>query len=56
MLSTLLATKLHRPHLTPNLLARLRCARRLDEGLQSDHNQFVLAAPQTMISVLPTNE
>jgi LuxR family maltose regulon positive regulatory protein len=45
MLSTLLATKLHRPHPTPNLLARPRLTRRLDEGLRNGHRLFLVVAP-----------
>jgi LuxR family maltose regulon positive regulatory protein len=45
MLSTLLATKLHRPHPTPNLVARPRLTQRLDEGLQKRHCLFLVVAP-----------
>jgi LuxR family maltose regulon positive regulatory protein len=45
MLSTLLATKLYRPHPTPNLLARPRLTQRLDEGLRNGHRLFLVVAP-----------
>jgi LuxR family maltose regulon positive regulatory protein len=45
MLSTLLATKLHRPRPTPNLVARPRLTQRLDEGLQKRHCLFLVVAP-----------
>jgi LuxR family maltose regulon positive regulatory protein len=45
MLSTLLATKLHRPHPTPNLVARPRLTQRLDEGLREGHRLILVVAP-----------
>jgi LuxR family maltose regulon positive regulatory protein len=45
MLSTLLATKLHRPRPTPNLVARPRLTQRLDEGLRNGHRLFLVVAP-----------
>jgi LuxR family maltose regulon positive regulatory protein len=45
MLSTLLATKLHRPHPTANLVARPRLTQRLDEGLRNGHRLFLVVAP-----------
>ena len=45
MLSTLLATKLHRPRPTANLVARPRLTRRLDEGLRNGHRLFLVVAP-----------
>jgi ATP/maltotriose-dependent transcriptional regulator MalT len=48
MLSTLLATKLHRPHPTANLVARPRLTQLLEEGLRKHHRLFLVAAPQSM--------
>ncbi len=45
MLSTLLATKLHRPRPTSNLVVRPRLTRRLDGGLKSGHRLFLIVAP-----------
>jgi LuxR family maltose regulon positive regulatory protein len=45
MLSTVLATKLHRPRPTSNLVARPRLTQRLDEGLRNGHCLFLVAAP-----------
>jgi LuxR family maltose regulon positive regulatory protein len=45
MLSTLLATKLHRPRPTSNLVARPRLSQRLDEGLRNGHRLFLVVAP-----------
>jgi len=45
MLSTLLATKLHRPRPTSNLVARPRLTQRLDEGLRDGHRLFLVVAP-----------
>jgi LuxR family maltose regulon positive regulatory protein len=45
MLSTLLATKLHRPRPTANLIARPRLTQRLDEGLRQGHRLFLVVAP-----------
>jgi len=45
MPSTLLTTKLHRPRPTPNLVARPRLTRQLDEGLRSGHRLFLVVAP-----------
>jgi LuxR family maltose regulon positive regulatory protein len=45
MLSTLLATKLHRPRPTSKLVARPRLTHRLDEGLQNGHRLFLVVAP-----------
>ncbi len=45
MLSTLLATKLHRPRPTSNLVARPRLTQRLDDGLRSGHRLFLIVAP-----------
>jgi LuxR family maltose regulon positive regulatory protein len=45
MLSTLLATKLHRPRPTSNLVARPRLTDRLDEGLRNGHRLFLVVAP-----------
>ena len=45
MLSTLLATKLHRPRSASNLVARSRLTVRLDEGLRQAHRLFLVVAP-----------
>jgi LuxR family maltose regulon positive regulatory protein len=45
MLSTLFATKLHRPHPTANLVARPRLTERLDAGLRNGHRLFLVVAP-----------
>jgi hypothetical protein len=45
MLSTLLATKLHRPRPTSNLVARPRLTDRLDTGLRNGHRLFLVVAP-----------
>jgi LuxR family maltose regulon positive regulatory protein len=45
MPSTLLATKLHRPCSTSNLIARPRLTQRLDEGLRNGHRLFLVVAP-----------
>jgi LuxR family maltose regulon positive regulatory protein len=45
LLSTLLATKLHRPRPTPNLVARPRLTQCLDEGLRNRHRLFLVVAP-----------
>jgi LuxR family transcriptional regulator, maltose regulon positive regulatory protein len=45
MLSTLLATKLHRPRPTSSLVARPRLSQRLDEGLRNGHRLFLVVAP-----------
>lgn len=45
MLSNLLATKLHRPRPTSNLVARPRLTQRLDEGLRNGHRLFLVVAP-----------
>jgi ATP/maltotriose-dependent transcriptional regulator MalT len=45
MLSTLLATKLHRPRPTSSLVARPRLTERLDEGLRNGHRLFLVVAP-----------
>jgi LuxR family maltose regulon positive regulatory protein len=45
MLSTLLATKLHRPQPTSKLVARPRLTQRLDEGLRSGHRLLLVVAP-----------
>jgi ATP/maltotriose-dependent transcriptional regulator MalT len=45
MLSTLLATKLHRPRPTSNLVARPRLTQHLDEGLRDGHRLFLVVAP-----------
>lgn len=45
MLPTLLATKLHRPRPTANLVARPRLIQRLDEGLRGGHRLFLVVAP-----------
>jgi LuxR family maltose regulon positive regulatory protein len=45
MLSTLLATKLHRPQPTSKLVARPRLTQRLDAGLQNGHRLFLVVAP-----------
>jgi len=45
MLSTLLATKLHRPRPTSSLVARPRLTQRLDEGLRNGHRLFLIVAP-----------
>ena len=50
MLSTLLETKLHRPHPTPNLAARPRLTQRLDEGLRNGHRLFLVVPPRAMAS------
>jgi ATP/maltotriose-dependent transcriptional regulator MalT len=50
MLSTLLATKLYRPHPTPNLVARPRLTERLDAGLRNGHRLFLVVAPRPVAS------
>jgi LuxR family maltose regulon positive regulatory protein len=45
MNSTLLATKLHRPRPTSNLVARPRLTDRLDDGLRNGHRLFLVVAP-----------
>jgi ATP/maltotriose-dependent transcriptional regulator MalT len=50
MLSTLLATKLHRPHPTPNLAARPRLTQRLDEGLRNGHCLFLVVSLRAVAS------
>ncbi|MBN1815520.1 MAG: AAA family ATPase, partial [Anaerolineae bacterium] len=45
MLPTLLATKLHVPRPTSNLVARPRLIQRLDAGLQKGHRLFLVVAP-----------
>src|SRR5512136_915569 len=45
MLSTLLATKLHRPRATANLVARPRLTQHLDAGLRHGHRLFLVVAP-----------
>ena len=45
MVSPLLATKLHRPRPTSNLLARPRLTQRLDQGLRQGHRLFLVVAP-----------
>jgi LuxR family maltose regulon positive regulatory protein len=45
MLSTLLATKLHRPRPTANLVARPRLTERLDVGLREGHRLILVVAP-----------
>ncbi|UCC76655.1 MAG: hypothetical protein JSW37_14300 [Anaerolineales bacterium] len=45
MLSTLLATKLHRPRPTLNLLARPRLTQGLDGGLRDDLCLMLVVAP-----------
>jgi LuxR family maltose regulon positive regulatory protein len=45
MLSTLLATKLHRPRPTSNLVPRPRLTRCLNDGLQKGHRLFLVVAP-----------
>ena len=45
MPSTLLATKLHRPRPTSNLVARPRLLQRLEEGLRNGHRLFLVVAP-----------
>ena len=50
MLSTLLATKLHRPRPTANLVARPRLTWRLDEGLRSGRRLFLVVPPLAMAS------
>ncbi|MBN1659771.1 MAG: tetratricopeptide repeat protein [Anaerolineae bacterium] len=45
MLSTLLATKLHRPRPVSSLVARPRLTQRLDEGLRQGHRLFLVVAP-----------
>jgi ATP/maltotriose-dependent transcriptional regulator MalT len=50
MLSTLLATKLHRPRPTASLVARPRLTQRLDEGLQNGHRLFLAVPPRAMTS------
>jgi LuxR family maltose regulon positive regulatory protein len=45
MVSTLLATKLHRPRPTSNLVARPRLTQRLDEGLRNGRRLFLVVAP-----------
>jgi ATP/maltotriose-dependent transcriptional regulator MalT len=50
MLSTLLATKLHRPRPTTNLVARPRLTQRLDDGLREGHRLFLVVPPRAMAS------
>ncbi|MBN1659341.1 MAG: hypothetical protein JXA93_13130 [Anaerolineae bacterium] len=45
MLSTPLATKLHRPRATSNLVPRPHLTQRLDEGLRNGHCLFLVVAP-----------
>src|SRR5512137_2886382 len=45
MPSTLLATKLHRPRPTSNLVSPPRLIQRLDEGLRNGHRLFLVVAP-----------
>jgi len=45
MLSTLLATKLHRPRPTSSLVARPRLTERLDAGLRNGHRLILVVAP-----------
>ena len=45
MLSTLLATKLHRPRPSANIVARSRLTGRLDAGLRNGHRLFLVVAP-----------
>jgi LuxR family maltose regulon positive regulatory protein len=45
MVSTLLATKLHRPRPTTTLVARPRLTQRLDEGLRRGHPLLLVVAP-----------
>jgi ATP/maltotriose-dependent transcriptional regulator MalT len=44
MLSSLLATKLHKPHPASKLVARPRLTQRLDEGLRHGHRLFLVVA------------
>jgi ATP/maltotriose-dependent transcriptional regulator MalT len=44
MLSSLLATTLHRPRPTSNLVARPWLTGRLDEGLRHGHRLFLVVA------------
>ena len=50
MLSTLLATKLHRPHPAANLVARPRLTQRVDEELRNGHRLFLVVPLQAMVS------
>jgi len=50
MLSPLLATKLHRPRPTANLVARPRLTQRLDEGPRNGHRLFLVVPPLAMAS------
>ena len=50
MLSTLLATKLHRPRPTANPVARPRLTQRLDEGLRNGHALSLVMSPPVMAS------
>jgi len=50
MLSTLLATKLHRPRPTSNLVVRPRLTQRLDEGLRNGRRPFLVMPPRAMAS------
>ena len=50
MLSTLLATKLHRPRPTANLVARPCLTQRLDEVLRNGHRLFLVLLPRAMAS------
>ncbi|HNS52761.1 MAG TPA: LuxR C-terminal-related transcriptional regulator [Anaerolineae bacterium] len=45
MLSTLLATKLHRPRPASSRIARPRLTQRLDDGLRKGHALFLIVAP-----------
>lgn len=45
MLSTLLATKLHRPRPTASLMARPRLTERLDVGLRNGRRLFQVVTP-----------
>jgi ATP/maltotriose-dependent transcriptional regulator MalT len=50
MLSTLLATKLHRPRPTSSPVARPRLTDRLDAGLRNGHRLFLVVPPRAMAS------
>jgi ATP/maltotriose-dependent transcriptional regulator MalT len=50
MLSTLLATKLHRPHPTPNLAVRPRLTRRLYERQRNGLRLVLVMPPRATLS------
>jgi hypothetical protein len=53
MLSTLLATKLYRPHPTQYLVARPRLTLRIDQGLRNGHRLFLVVPPGLWLPAVP---